>query len=364
MAWGGWNGVVVRAALGLVAAQIAACGDSTSETATFGGTGGQSEGSGTGSSGGSPTTPGPTEATGNATDSVKRTAAGRRPAGRSRTAARRGSCATWGRAWCRRGRASSRCARRSRRATARTASSATSTSRGCVCRRRPTRIVSTSRPRRCSSRSRASPGARGEGRVRRHSQCQIAETCEAGFCKVGWPHLDVAATTCRRTTSRRRSRWWRPRPRLHAGDRVQHYRNLTITSDGVLRAIRGDNGAKVWTNTDPAWRTNSTANPAIGDLDGDGFAEVVVEGEGKTCSPSRRRHPAVEVGRPSRAATGSGAVAIANIDGDGERRGGLRRGAVQLEGQAALRGLPGIGLNGQGPDLVHRGPGRTTAARS
>ena len=53
-----------------------------------------------------------------------------------------------------------------------------------------------------------------------------------------------------------------------------------LTRDGVLRAMRGDDGTKVWTITDEAYRTNATANPAIGDLDGDGQAEIIVQGIG------------------------------------------------------------------------------------
>jgi hypothetical protein len=49
----------------------------------------------------------------------------------------------------------------------------------------------------------------------------------------------------------------------------------------VLRAIRGDNGAKVWTVTDVNYETNSTANPAVGDLDYDGKVEILVPGETK-----------------------------------------------------------------------------------
>ena len=55
------------------------------------------------------------------------------------------------------------------------------------------------------------------------------------------------------------------------------YRGGAFTQNGVMRAIRGDDGSKVWTLQDEMYRTNSTANPALGDLDGDGKAEIIVQ---------------------------------------------------------------------------------------
>ncbi|MCA9697899.1 MAG: VCBS repeat-containing protein, partial [Myxococcales bacterium] len=50
--------------------------------------------------------------------------------------------------------------------------------------------------------------------------------------------------------------------------------------NGVLRAIRGSDGAKLWSLTDPAWQTDSASSPAIGDLNYDGVPEVITPGEG------------------------------------------------------------------------------------
>jgi hypothetical protein len=45
--------------------------------------------------------------------------------------------------------------------------------------------------------------------------------------------------------------------------------------DGVLRALSGDGSGEVFVVTDPALRTYSGSNPAAGDLDGDGVPEIV-----------------------------------------------------------------------------------------
>src|SRR5262249_44090873 len=49
----------------------------------------------------------------------------------------------------------------------------------------------------------------------------------------------------------------------------------TPNVEGVLRAVRGDDGSPLWTVTDPALRVNAVSSAAIGDLDGDGDVEIV-----------------------------------------------------------------------------------------
>ena len=46
--------------------------------------------------------------------------------------------------------------------------------------------------------------------------------------------------------------------------------------DGVLRAIRGDNGQEILTISDSSLRVNPTAQIALGDIDNDGFIEIIV----------------------------------------------------------------------------------------
>ena len=111
--------------------------------------------------------------------------------------------------------------------------------------------------------------------------CQKEEVCVNNICEVTWPHIIPAADDF---------------PEFHQcvmspmvadldGDCVPEiifntYQNSAYTSNGILRAIRGDNGAKVWTLSDPAFRTDSGATPAIGDIDMDGLPEVLIAGEG------------------------------------------------------------------------------------
>ena len=51
--------------------------------------------------------------------------------------------------------------------------------------------------------------------------------------------------------------------------------SATSTSSGILRAIRGDNGSEIWTVTDKTYGVNPASGIAVGDLDGDGWGEIV-----------------------------------------------------------------------------------------
>ena len=46
-------------------------------------------------------------------------------------------------------------------------------------------------------------------------------------------------------------------------------------SDGILRAVRGDGSDVLWSATDPAWRVQPDSALAAGDIDGDGWPEIV-----------------------------------------------------------------------------------------
>jgi len=114
------------------------------------------------------------------------------------------------------------------------------------------------------------------------ADCQKEEICDNGSCAVTWTHLEPAEDD---------------RPNHYQvvstpavgdldGDCVPEivfntYNNSSYTTNGVLRAIRGDNGLKVWTFDDPDYRSDSGATPAIGDLDYDGVPEVINPGQGQ-----------------------------------------------------------------------------------
>ena len=58
------------------------------------------------------------------------------------------------------------------------------------------------------------------------------------------------------------------------------------STDGVLRAISGNDGHALWTVTDPAHRVKAAASIAAGDIDGDGLVEVCAipeNGRGVIC---------------------------------------------------------------------------------
>ncbi len=180
--------------------------------------------------------------------------------------------------------------------------------------------------------------------------CQTAEVCTAGTCAVTWRHIAPAADDF--------------------PDHVQSvsipividldqdcvpeivfntYQGSLFTADGVLRAIRGDTGAKVWTVTATAYRTDSTANPAAGDLDGDGVPEVLVAGQGKQVlcfnADGTPRWTSDVYAGPE----GSGSVAIANLDGEGEAEVIFGAAVFDHRGRLLYEGALGSGMAGQGP---------------
>ena len=97
--------------------------------------------------------------------------------------------------------------------------------------------------------------------------CQVAEVCTDQVCAVTWTHHIPADDD---------------RPDNYQVSSIpivvdlddncvpdvvfNSYPNGVAGSNGVLRALRGDTGEKLWTVTDPAYRTNSTSNPAVGDI--------------------------------------------------------------------------------------------------
>ncbi|MEE2901138.1 MAG: hypothetical protein VYC39_02360, partial [Myxococcota bacterium] len=90
------------------------------------------------------------------------------------------------------------------------------------------------------------------------SDCQKAEMCQTSTCTPSWNHVTPAADDL---------------PEYYQVSSIpmvadldldcvpeivfNTYADSAFTRDGVLRAIRGDDGAKVWTVTDEAYRTNA-----------------------------------------------------------------------------------------------------------
>ncbi|MCR9164006.1 MAG: FG-GAP-like repeat-containing protein [Nannocystaceae bacterium] len=126
-------------------------------------------------------------------------------------------------------------------------------------------------------------GQRGEIACEDDGACQAFETCVAGMCQPSWPHREPTEASGHFNVSST------PVVADLDGDCVpeiifnSYLDNLNFERFGVIRAIRGDTGEPVWSTT---WsldaqghsplNIDATANPAVGDIDGDGLPEVIV----------------------------------------------------------------------------------------
>lgn len=173
--------------------------------------------------------------------------------------------------------------------------------------------------------------------------CQTEESCVNDVCTPSWTHLEIAMDDF---------------PEYHQvvmtpmvadldGDCVPEivfdtYRDSTYTNDGILRAIRGDTGATVWTLGDTAYRTDPSAHPAIGDIDMDGLPEVITPGEGDNLLAVRGDGTPLWVSDDYNFAGGkSGAPAIANFDGVGAPEIGFGRAVYDNAGAIAWQANTG-----------------------
>ncbi|MCP4502712.1 MAG: hypothetical protein GY822_22430 [Deltaproteobacteria bacterium] len=48
-------------------------------------------------------------------------------------------------------------------------------------------------------------------------------------------------------------------------------------TQGIVRALDGATGQEIWSQTDPAYRVYSAVTPALADIDGDGFVEIIAQ---------------------------------------------------------------------------------------
>ncbi|MDC0670089.1 FG-GAP-like repeat-containing protein [Nannocystis radixulma] len=184
------------------------------------------------------------------------------------------------------------------------------------------------------------------------ADCQVAEVCTNQVCTPTWNHLIPQADDM---------------PNHYQSSSIpivvdlnddcvpeiifNTYTGTNITADGVLRAIRGDDGAKVWTVTDPMYRTNSTSNIAAGDIDMDGRAEIVASGAGKYLIAIDSDGTPLWRSENFAGTNSSGSVAIANMDNDGAPEILFGRAIFSNEGKLLYEGPgnQGQGLNNQGP---------------
>jgi len=182
------------------------------------------------------------------------------------------------------------------------------------------------------------------------SECQTAELCTDGICTPTWTHLAPADAPANVHVSSI------PLVADLDADCVPEvifntYISGTINAQGVVRAVHGDTGAQLWSVTDPAYASDSTSNPAVGDIDLDGLPEVLYQGTGntKTVVAIDNDGTPLWISDPFVGGENSGSVAIANMDGVGNPE--IVFGAAVFNSAGALlwEGDAGIGRDGQGP---------------
>ncbi|MFM2152333.1 MAG: hypothetical protein RL199_768 [Pseudomonadota bacterium] len=129
----------------------------------------------------------------------------------------------------------------------------------------------------------------------------------------------------------------------------------SVNVEGVLRAVRGDTGAPVWTVTDPALRVNGVSSPAAADLDGDGSVEVVTGAWDPAGGPYGGllafKADGTLLWRAPGHYVGWGGPALADLDADGRPE--VVIGNTVLDGATGTErcsgGYTATGDNGEGP---------------
>ncbi|WP_414654205.1 choice-of-anchor A family protein [Hyalangium sp.] len=90
------------------------------------------------------------------------------------------------------------------------------------------------------------------------------------------------------------------------------------TTNGVLRAISGDNGQDLWAVTDPALRVHPGANIAAGDIDNDGLVEICTVGQNRSELMCFENTGALKFRAVGVSGDNYGAPALADLNGDGQ----------------------------------------------
>ncbi|MBL9100577.1 MAG: VCBS repeat-containing protein, partial [Myxococcales bacterium] len=193
-------------------------------------------------------------------------------------------------------------------------------------------------------------GARKSVNCANVSQCQTAETCTNGKCTPTWPHLNIAMNDLPTYNQSSSTAAVVDLDKDCIPEIIFNtYPSGNPDTNGVLRVIRGDNGAKVWTFNDAAYRTNGTDSPAVGDVDNDGEVDIFATA---ATANILRFDSAGKLIWKSEAFTGaktSPAIAIANMDGEGHAEILYGSTVFSSTGKKVWEGAAGKGVNSQGP---------------
>lgn len=97
---------------------------------------------------------------------------------------------------------------------------------------------------------------------------------------------------------------------------IFHSFSNSIDNNGRLHAVRGRDGAPLWSVTNPLYSTDPAANLAIGDIDNDGFVEIIAPRDGGGLI-AFEHDGTFKWFTPFRVYVKWGAPSLADLDGDG-----------------------------------------------
>jgi hypothetical protein len=191
-------------------------------------------------------------------------------------------------------------------------------------------------------------GTRKEVACMDDTVCQTAELCVNSLCTPSWVHVPVLdAPTHTHVSSI-------PVVGDLDGDCVPEivfnsYPDGDPGNNGKLRVLRGDTGQQLWYVSDANYETDGTGNPAIGNIDADPELEVISQGEGKFLVAFEHDGTPKWKSDVFTGAEGSGSVAIANLDGQGDPEIIYGAAVYSSAGVKQWEGSNGIGFDLQGP---------------